>query len=1194
MSENPANEDEQGREIPASLPADQPAQAGDTPPRARGIPPSAISGLEAEMMATRPYAPLNDDPLANQLMNDERRFPPGPEATPPARRAPAQTGPALVGSDQAGPAQTGQTIAGSEATRAAPDATPPGYTPLPPRPAAGATLPGPQNIPPFLNSTDQGALPRHVEETDVDATRVAPSAFPGQTDRAQTAQQRYYEQNARRERQALSGQNPPPPARPQPTRPAPPAPQPATQPRGRGARGQPAAQQGYSAPPGYYQAPPPPAGPSAAENFWRVMGCLGKLVLWSVIILILIGGAGATFVVYQYYSIARTLPDVEGLRGRASQFETTRILDRHGNVLYELLDPNAGRRTFVPLQRISPYLIAATIATEDKEFYNNPGFDPIGILRAFYQNYTSGTVVSGASTITQQLARALLLAPEESLQRTYQRKIREVVLAAEITRRYSKDEILELYLNEIYYGNISYGIEAASETYFGTSADKLNLAQASFLAGLPQTPAVYDIFSNRDESLRRHKQVLVLMYELSREKNCIEVSTGIKPVCVDADAVAAAVQEIETYAFQAPKSTYRYPHWVNYIRAQLETQFDSQTIYRSGFTVFTTLDPGLQDQAEQLVRKQIDSLQGRNATNGALVAIRPNTGEILALVGSADFENAAISGQVNMALAPRQPGSSIKPLTFLAAFEKGWTPATLLWDVPSGFPPSGDPGDTRDPYRPVNYDGRFHGPVTVRSALANSYNIPAVKALQFIGIYDNAATPQKEGLIGLARRLGIDSLTGSEYGLSLTLGGGEVPLLEMTSAFGTLANGGLRLPPVAITKIVDFNGNVVYEYKQPKGEQAVRAEHAYLISSILSDNQARQPMFGANSVLALPFPAAAKTGTTNDFRDNWTVGYTPDLAVGVWVGNADYTPMNGVTGLTGAAPVWAEFLTYAEQVLTGGNVTPFSRPAGVVERVICAESGTEPSEWCPSQRSEVFAADQLPPGKENDLWKKVTIDTWTGLAASPECSGFAAEKFAINVSDPTALDWIQNDEAGRQWAQSAGFEQPLFFVPQRACKSSDARPNIFFAGIGEDSTINSSPLDIYAAVSATGDFERYRLEWGLGNEPGEWKILVDGLTAQHNQPDRIHTWDLREVPEGNITLRIYMEGKDGRYAEKRLHLKIHVPTPTPTPTETPTSTPTPTLTPTPTRTPTITPSPTPSQTPSPTPPTQTPTATAGA
>jgi membrane peptidoglycan carboxypeptidase len=431
--------------------------------------------------------------------------------------------------------------------------------------------------------------------------------------------------------------------------------------------------------------------------------------------------------------------------------------------------------------------------------------------------------------------------------------------------------------------------------------------------------------------LARQQQVLVLMFGLSQSKGCIRVSTSEVPICVDELAAANAANEVKSYVFNPPNINTRYPHWVNYIREQLEAQYGAQTIYRSGFVVQTTLDPTLQDQAQALVTNQVAQLAENNAHNGALVAIRPSTGEILAMVGSPDFYNEAMSGQVNMANSPtRQPGSSIKPINYVAAFEKGWTPATLIWDVPSEFPPSGDPNDTREPYRPVNYDGRFHGPVTVRTALANSFNVPAVKTLDFVRIYDDPSTPQKDGMVAMAERLGITSFNRPDYGLSLTLGGGDVSLLDMTSAFSVFANYGRRVPPVAILKIVDFQGNVVYEYKPPEPQQIIRAEHAFLISSILSDNEARSWMFGRNSLLNLPFQVAAKTGTTNDFRDNWTLGYTPDLVTGVWVGNADYTPMVNTTGLTGAAPIWSSFMTFAVPYVSNNAPTPFTVPPGVV------------------------------------------------------------------------------------------------------------------------------------------------------------------------------------------------------------------------------------------------------------------------
>lgn len=909
----------------------------------------------------------------------------------------------------------------------------------------------------------------------------------------------------------------------------------------------------------------------------RALGCFLRVSFVSVFVLILVILCAASIGLYQYYQIASTLPDISDIRQHASQFETTRILDRNGNVLYEILDPNAGRRTYVPLEKISPFLVAATVATEDKGFYSHPGFDTSAIVRAFMQNYQSGETVSGASTITQQLSRALLFSPEERSEQSYQRKIREAILAAEITRRYSKDEILELYLNEIYYGNLAYGVQAAAETYFGTTADKLTLGQAAFLAGLPQAPAVYDVYTNREVTFSRQEDVLVLMYQDSQEQGCIYVSNNPQRICLDPVDVTNAAVEIKNFEFKSPNINIRSPHWVNYVRSLLEDQYDAQTIYRAGFTVYTTLDPGIQKMAEEIVQEHIKSLSDKNANDGALVAISPATGEILAMVGSADFFSEEISGQVNMAISPRQPGSAIKPITYLAAFENGWTPATLIWDVPSEFPPSGRPDDSRPPYEPVNFDGRFHGPVTVRSALANSYNVPAVKTLASVGIYDDPANEWDDGFISLAKRLGITTLNQDDYGLSLTLGGGEVNLLELTNVYATLANNGRLIPPVAITRILDHEGNLVYEYNQPPGDQVLKPENAYLITSILSDNHARTPAFGLNSVLNLPFPSASKTGTTNDFRDSLTFGYNPDIAVGVWVGNADYTPMQNVSGLNGAAPIWAEFTASAVQQLTGGNPTQFTRPGGIVEQVICAISGTLPSKWCPKQTSELFAADQPPLPKEEDLWQKILLDTWTGLRASSACSDFVENEFALNVTDPWAKKWIKKNPEGQTWAEEMGFQDPVIFAPNRDCQADDPRPILAFTSPEDYETITSSPLGIYGMADATEGFDSVQLEYGKGEDPVEWKTLAKGK-ERINRPELLYSWDLEDIPEGVITLKLTVYSTEDTYAETLLHLNLQVPTPTPTPTNTPTQTPT--FTPTPTMTPTKTPKPsmTPTQT----------------
>ena len=968
-------------------------------------------------------------------------------------------------------------------------------------------------------------LPRRVDEIDVNATRVSPAAYSPASQRPRSASR------------PPTTSTPPPP--PPPSRPVRSKPRPRRQ-------------------PGF--------------DFSPNLGCLARSSLILAFVLALVLLCGASFIIFQYYRIASNLPDINELREKAAQFETTRILDRNSNVLYEILDPNAGRRTYVPLSEISPYLVAATIATEDKEFYSHPGFDILAIFRAFWQNYQGGEVVSGASTITQQLARLLLFSPEERAEQSYDRKIREAVLAAEITRRYSKDEILELYLNEIYYGNLAYGVEAAAETYFGLRADQLTLGQATLLAGLPQAPSVYDVYTRPDLALQRHEAVLVLMYQTSQEQGCIYVSNSPQRICLDPVTVTQAANEMKGYTFNSPDVQIRYPHWVDYIRGLLEQQFDSQIIYRSGFTVYTTLDPALQDLAEQVVSSQVARLQENRASSGALIAMRPNTGEIMAMVGSVDFYNEAISGQVNMAINPRQPGSSIKPLTYIAAFEKGWTPATLIWDVPSEFPPSGIPNDPSPPYQPVNYDGRFHGPVTVRTALANSYNLPAVKTLNFVGIYDDPTTTAPDGFINLAQRMGISTLTRQDYGLSLTLGGGDVTLLELTNAYATIANYGRRVPPVAITRILDKTGQEVYRYNPPAGDQVIRAEHAYLISSILSDNEARSPAFGANSVLNLPFSAAAKTGTTNDFRDNWTLGYTPDLAVGVWVGNADYTPMVNTSGLTGAAPIWAEYMQSAVNQVTGGNPTPFSRPGGVVDHVICAISGTLPSEWCPLQRTESFAADQPPLPREQDLWQRVELDTWTGLRASQECSEFTDERFVLNVTDEFAKQWLRRDAQGQAWAEAAGFGDGLAFTPPRECKSSDPRPILEFTAPRAGETILTNPLEIHGIANATQWFDYWQLDYGVGNDPVEWKTIQQNKAAQ-TQSGELFTWSMEELIRDNIsgpiTLRLRMISTEDTHADLKITVNLNLPPPTPTLTPTPTPTLIPTDMPTATPTPTI-------------------------
>ena len=880
----------------------------------------------------------------------------------------------------------------------------------------------------------------------------------------------------------------------------------------------------------------------------RTFSCLLQAFLISLFsgVILMSAGAGFAFLTYQNIKNAPDFPDVRALYDRAAKFETTYILDRDGNVLYEIIDPYEGKRTHVPLDQISPNLIAATIATEDKEFFNHPGFDPVAIARALLKNLIASDIESGASTITQQLAKIILLDPEERYEVSYRRKAKEVVVAAELTRIYSKEEILEIYLNQINYGNLSYGIEAAAKTYFNTPASDLTLGEASFLAGLPQAPAVWDVFQNPEGAINRQSQVLTLTEEMSAEKGCIFVSDQHDRVCVSPEEAANALVEILNYEFTPPAYEMRYPHWVFYIYNWLFQTFDTTTIYQSGFTIYTTIDPELQEIAQEMVAAQVSNLGEKNVQNGALVSIQPSTGEILAMVGSADFYNDEISGQVNMAISPRQPGSSIKPLVYLAAFEKEWTASTLIWDIPTEFSPSGLPDEFSEPYKPVNYDRKYHGPVTVRSALANSYNIPAVAALQYVSVYDDQNTMEKDGFINFAERMGITTLTGEDYGLSIALGGGEVTLLELTNAYAIMANRGRQVTPIAVLKIVDRNGNTVYQAPPQSQEAVISPEHAFLISSILSDNNARTPMFGANSFLALPFPAAAKTGTTNDYRDSWTMGYTPDLVTGVWLGNADYTEMDGVSGYYGAAPVWSQFMQSAVPIITNNNPSSFTPTENIVERTICSISGTEPSEKCPETTTEYFAYGEEPLEAKYDLWADAKVDPWTLLGFSEICNQKYEILPVLNVSDENARAWIRGTDQGRDWAASIGFSEPINFSPLEVCSLDAPQAKVEFAFPNQGETIASDSLGVYAIISADKYFDRYKLYMGEGDNPDNWTLLKEEKQT-YSQPGLIHTMELNEMPNGVITLRIVMFSNINTKIETRVTITLSHPTATPTP-----------------------------------------------
>jgi len=735
--------------------------------------------------------------------------------------------------------------------------------------------------------------------------------------------------------------------------------------------------------------------------------------------------------------ILRDLPSPERLSATDTFAVSTKIYDRNGTLLYEIYgDEN---RTPIKLADLPPYVSQASIAIEDQHFYKHFGFDVEGVLRAT-RNTVFQQKLQGGSTITQQLVKTALLSRE----RTVKRKIKEAALTIATEARYSKDEILEMYLNHIPYGGTSWGIEAAAQTYFGKSAKDVTIGEAALLAGLPQSPTRYSPFSNPDLAKQRQRDVLRRMAEegfITQEQ---------------ADTISK-----EELKYASPKIDIKAPHFVMYVRDQLVDMYGEDTVERGGLRVTTTLDLGLQEVAQASLSAEIAKLQKHKVGNGAALVTKPNTGEILAMIGSKDYFDASSDGQVNITTRERQPGSSIKPLNVVTAFQyKILTPGSMLLDIPTCFKSYG-----QALYCPRNYDGSFHGPVQTRFFLGNSYNIPQVKILAMVEL---------ERFIQTAKAMGITTWKDpSNYGLSLSLGGGEVKMVDMAVAYGTIANQGLKVPLHPITKVETYWGEVLYEYKPQDTKETVAMltdmtglteangiqrvldrEPAYLVSHILLDNSARVGAFGSKSELVIPNQVvSAKTGTTNDLKDNWTVGFTPEFVTIVWVGNNDNKPMNRslVSGITGAAPIWNDIMSY-----TLKDQKPLwpDKPKDVIDKSICTSNGLLPSSAPPQDgqpapegacqtRNEFFWKGTEPTSSGvtvRDIW----INPQTGLPPKQDepTDGLAMEK-RILLSDAFTKDYCLDcvrpvDDKGKTQYERyvvdlqsfyADREQPLLVTP---------------------------------------------------------------------------------------------------------------------------------------------------------------------
>jgi 1A family penicillin-binding protein len=706
-----------------------------------------------------------------------------------------------------------------------------------------------------------------------------------------------------------------------------------------------------------------------------------------------------------FFVFSRDLPTPGKLS--ASNFsQSTRIFDRNGILLYDIYkDEN---RTYVALDQIPKTLQEATIAIEDKDFYKNQGFSITGYLRAFRNAILNRRISGGGSTVTQQLVKNTLLSSEQ----TITRKIKELILAIQVDRKYTKNQILELYFNATPYGGTTLGIEAASERYFGKKSKDLNLTESVILAGLPQSPSYYSPYGQNPKAyIQRSVEVLARMKEdgYITKKQQDEV-----------------VKKLPAVEFMQQTHDIKAPHFSFYVKDLLIKQFGENVVEQEGLQVTTTLDYKLEEKAEEIVREEVKNAKALKVGNGASVVLNPKNGEILAMVGSSDFfDSTSGGGQFNVITqALRQPGSSIKPVTYATALERGYTAATLIMDTPTTFPGGGQEKD----YAPKNYDGKFHGPLQLRFALGSSINIPAVKLLALVGIKNMLNTAYEMGISTLAPT----TANMNRFGLSLTLGGGEVKPLDLAVAYTAFANQGFKSDPIAILKVTDPKGKVLFEQKEVSKKQVISPEVAFIISHMLLDNNARLLTFGVNSYLNVGGQTiAVKTGTTDDKRDNWTIGWTPSVLVATWVGNNDNSAMGNVaSGVTGAAPIWRRVILEA---LKGKSSEEFPKPDNVIAVTIDALGGGLPVDGQPT-RSEYFIKGTEPQGP-SPIYKQIKVSKADGnkLASQSEIdhNEYDIKKFIVfREDDPASTDGKNRWQEGiDQWINDNHKDDSLYHPP---------------------------------------------------------------------------------------------------------------------------------------------------------------------
>lgn len=797
----------------------------------------------------------------------------------------------------------------------------------------------------------------------------------------------------------------------------------------------------------------------------------------------------------------------------------TQIYDRNGELLYDVYDQ--AKRRPIKFDDIPQELKQATIAIEDKNFYTHTGFSIRGIARAMF-NIVIHRRLQGGSTLTQQLVKNVLL----THQRTLLRKWREFILALQIERKYTKDEILQMYLNEAPYGGPAWGVEAAAERYFDKSAKDLSLIESAFLAGLPQRPTIYSPYQG-EEWKGRTEAVLRRM----RQDGYISEEEHEK-----------ALDAIENLEFGSPQGILKAPHFVAYIRNLLADQFGEKLVEGGGLRVTTSLDWQLQERTEEIVAEQIEAVEYLNISNGAAVVLDPQTGQILAMVGSRDYESDEIEGKFNVITqALRQPGSAIKPVTYVTGLQRGYTASTLLMDVRTVFPQKGN-----QDYIPVNYDGSYRGPIQVRYALGNSINVPAVKMLAMVGL---------ESMLDTAEEMGMSTLAPSEenlkrLGLATTLGGGEVKPIELGSAYLAFANGGIRREPVGLLKVEDHEGKVLYEYRQLEGKRVLSSGEAFIISDILSDNQARAMTFGQTSGLVIGNrKVAVKTGTTNDMKDNWAVGWMPNALVLSWVGNNDNTPMTRVaSGISGATPVWRNIMI---EVINKYGYEEFSQPSDVVTAEVDSVSGYQAHNDFPS-RTEYFIKGTVP-NQADPIHVMLKLCPQTEQLATPPqiARGEYIEKefFKFKEEDPVSWDGKNRwQEAVLNWMHEQ--DDPRYHPPTEYCDDEGGAIEINVESPEDRSTVGNK-LGVKLKVVGINDIEEV--------------IVYLNDEEKKSFSSRPYEFDLT-LDDGTYTLKARARDSEDNTFEREVKFGVNKPwdwSPSPTPTPTPVEEIEPTATPTP-------------------------------